>query len=519
MRVVFRADASVTIGTGHVMRCLTLAEALRKAGAEVAFVCRELDGHLAGLIRAQGFDVHVLPPLEPPTDPLTWMAAHWQEDAAQTASFLKTRADWLVVDHFALEGRWEREMREHANRLMVIDDLADRAHDCDLLLDQNYLQDPTRYDTLLPAGCRKLLGPAYALLRDEFGRAREAWPRETGEVKRIFVFFGGTDPTNETAKTLRALQRWGEGKTLTIDVVIGGGNPHRAEVKTLVDAMPNALLHVQASNMAELMARADLSVGAGGSTTWERFCLGLPSLVVTTATNQEAIARTLAEDDYHLLLGDHTSANEEKIMKGLGQLTPALRRLFARRGERLVDGRGAARVVRELGALAKGTLEVREARPDDCERLYEWRNHETVRRHALDPAPLALEAHRDWFARALTNPDRHLLVGELVSKGGRSPAGVLRYDVNRAEREAEVSIYLAPEEMGGGLGGRLLERGETWLREREPDVVSIKAIIKPQNEASVKLFTRSHFEAQHVSYSKAIRGRHNESRSGANRGS
>ena len=345
MRVVFRADASVTVGTGHVMRCLTLAEALRKAGAEPAFICREFEGNLVGLIEARGFDVHVLPRLEPPTDPLTWTAAHPQEDAAQTASFLKERADWLVVDHYGLERRWENEMREHAGRLMVIDDLADRAHDCDLLLDQNDLWNPARYDALVPAHCRKLLGPAYALLRDEFRTAREAWPREVGETTRIFVFFGGTDPTNETPKALRALRRWGEGKTLDIDVVIGGGNPHRAEVEGLVNATPNALLHVQAGNMAELMARADLSVGAGGSTTWERFCLGLPSLVVTTATNQEAIARALAKDDYHLLLGDHASVDEDVVVRGLEQFTLPQRRLLAHRGAGLVDGRGACRVV------------------------------------------------------------------------------------------------------------------------------------------------------------------------------
>ena len=348
MNVVFRADASITIGTGHVMRCLTLAEALREAGAESAFVCRELEGNLFGLIRARGFEVHVLPGLEPPTDPLTWTAAHPQEDAAQMASFLRTPADWLVVDHYGLERHWESEMREHADRLMVIDDLADRAHDCDLLLDQNDLWNPARYDALAPAHCQKLLGPAYALLRDEFRTARERWPREVGEVARAFVFFGGTDPTNETSKALRALQRWREGKRLDLDVVIGGGNPHRAEVESLVSAMPNALLHVQATHMAELMARADLSLGAGGSTTWERFCLGLPSLVVTTAANQETVSKALAEDDYHLLLGDHASVNEEEIVWGLEQLTPAQRRLFARRGGSLVDGRGACRVTEYL---------------------------------------------------------------------------------------------------------------------------------------------------------------------------
>ena len=346
MRVVFRADASVTIGTGHVMRCLTLAEALRETGAGIRFVCRELEGNLGGLIEARGFEVHALPGLEPTANPLAWTAAHWGEDAAQTASFLKARADWLVVDHYGLEQRWEGEMRGCADRLMVIDDLADRVHDCDLLLDQNDLWNPARYDALTPAHCRKLLGPAYALLRDEFRKAREAWPRTVKErVERVFVFFGGTDPTNETSKTLRALQRWRERKKPNIDVVIGGGNPHRAEVEGLVSAAPDALLHVQARNMAELMARADVSVGAGGSTTWERFCLGLPGLVVTTANNQEIIAKALAEDDYHLLLGDHTNVGENAVVRGLAQLSPPRRRLFARRGQALVDGRGARRVL------------------------------------------------------------------------------------------------------------------------------------------------------------------------------
>ena len=516
MKVIFRADASVTIGTGHVMRCLTLAEALRGTGAEVGFVCRELEGNLVGLIEARGFEVHALARLEPPADPLAWTAEHWQEDAAQTASFFEARADWLVVDHYALDERWERELRGCAERVMILDDLADRVHDCDLLLDQNYSCEPTRYDALVPAHCRKLLGPAYALLRDEFGAARE-WPREVREIKRVLVFFGGTDPTNETAKALRALQRWGEGKRLNIDVVIGGSNPHRAELESLVNTMPNALFHVQASNMAALMARADLSVGAGGSTIWERFCLGLPSLVLSTATNQETISKALAKGGCHLYLGDSASVDEDAIVKGLEKMDTTTRRLFARRGERLVDGRGAARVVRELGALTKGALEIREARSDDCERLYAWRNHETVRRHALDPAPLALETHRDWFARALQNPDRHLLVGELVSEHERSPVGVVRYDVDRAACEAEVSIYLAPEKMGEGLGGRLLERGETWLREREPNITSVKALVKPQNEASVKLFTRSHFEAQHVTYSKSLKRHSGNNREGADR--
>ena len=291
MRVVFRVDSSLDIGTGHVMRCLTLGERLKESGIAVTFICRDLPGNLSGYIESRGFAVQRLP--APST--LTaaglsthnygaWLGVHWQDDAAQTAELLAQSGavDWLVVDHYALDAGWERRLRPLVQKIMAIDDLANRTHDCDLVLDQNfYLDLEDRYDRLVPTQCVKLLGPRYALLRPEFRQARKNLRERDGQVKRILVFFGGSDAGNETAKALEAIRLLNRPE-IAVDVVVGGINPHRRQIEELCAGWPATTCHCQVNNMAELMAGADLAIGAGGTTTWERCCLGLPS--VTSAS-------------------------------------------------------------------------------------------------------------------------------------------------------------------------------------------------------------------------------------------
>jgi UDP-2,4-diacetamido-2,4,6-trideoxy-beta-L-altropyranose hydrolase len=311
--VAIRADASIQIGSGHVMRCLTLAEALRERGAAVHFICRNLPGHLGGVLADQGYPVHWLPApvaagtaLPAHTAHSAWLGVPWTEDAEQTRERLAgwPEIDWLIVDHYALDRAWESRMRPLVKGIMVIDDLADRPHDCDLLLDQNLYEDmDQRYGGLVPADCRLLLGPRYALLRPEFREARQTLRQRDGGVRRILVFFGGADPSNETAKALRAIQRL-ERPEIAVDVVVGAANPHRAEIEALCAALLNARFHCQVDNMAELMARADLAIGASGVSTWERAALGLPALVVTVAENQKAIAYAADDNGLLICLGD-----------------------------------------------------------------------------------------------------------------------------------------------------------------------------------------------------------------------
>ena len=307
-RVAIRTDASIEIGSGHVMRCLALGTRLKQAGAEVLYVCRDHHGNLNDMIGARAdFRVRRLPhhpgwtPGRDDDDSAArnathaaWLGADWRDDSTETAQAISAEygsVDWLIADHYAVDSRWERKLRPLARNLMVIDDLADRAHDCDIVLDQNYyLDQDTRYDGLVPPHCVKLLGPRHALLRPEFLEARGRLRQRDGAVRRIFVYFGSTDVTNETAKVIRAMQII-DRDDIALDIVLGPTNPRAPELRALARGLPAATFHSD-PNMASLIAGADLGIGAGGATTWERCVLGLPTLTAILAGNQ--LATTLA---------------------------------------------------------------------------------------------------------------------------------------------------------------------------------------------------------------------------------
>ncbi len=364
MKVVFRTDASLEIGTGHVMRCLTLADALTVAGAACQFICRAHPGNLADLIRQRGFSVQLLPfdgnwirPDQEAPVHVAWLGANWQTDAEQSRHVLSgTVCDWLVVDHYALDQDWEFALKPCYQRIMVIDDLADRVHACNLLLDQNWhgSQTPSRYDMLLPSSVMRLLGPEYALLRPEYGQLRSLMPLRDGYVQRVLIFMGGSDPTNQTAKALQALM-FEELSGLAVDVVIGANHPDPSGIAALVLARPTTVLHQGLPSLAGLMARADLMISAGGATTWERMCLGLPGLVISVADNQTAIQQDLARSGFCKYLG-------EMHQVGVGAIIDAVRWAIGHQSElahqsescqALVSGCGTAYVVRYLQEFNK----------------------------------------------------------------------------------------------------------------------------------------------------------------------
>lgn len=288
MKLLFRADASRRIGSGHVMRCLALAEAIRPLATDIHFVCRDLEGELHDVIEARGFSCSLLPADRHTLDPV--------EDARKTAA-LTDRVDWLVVDHYGIDQRWERAMRPTCERLMVIDDLVDRPHDCDLLLDQTFGRQPDEYAALTPNECRVLAGTQYALLRPEFAAGRPAalGRRAASEgVRHVLVSMGGFDPENRTLDVLETLAGLPYAGQLTVTVVRGAQAPDAEASMTALAGHFEALdVRQQVANMAELMAAADLAIGAGGTTSWERCCMGLPSLLCVLADNQRDIARQL----------------------------------------------------------------------------------------------------------------------------------------------------------------------------------------------------------------------------------
>lgn len=327
MRVVIRADSSHRIGSGHIMRCLTLADRLRQMDVEVSFLCRDLAGNLSGLIADSGYGVKMLSGEKGRNGGIAsaqdaWSAMDWQSDMQESRQALHDQggAHWLIVDHYALDWRWESQMRPYASRIMVIDDLANRGHDCDLLLDQNYYEQmEQRYAGLIPSGCRSLLGPGYVLFRPEFYEKRVSLRERTGDVQRVLLFFGGSDPTNETVKALKAL-RLVKRTDWEVDVVVGVSNPFRDEVKSLCSEMPNVSYYLQVSNMAELMARADLAIGAGGTATWERCLLALPTVTIVTADNQDETTRAMAQRGAIHYLGRAEEVSVESLAAAVREI-------------------------------------------------------------------------------------------------------------------------------------------------------------------------------------------------------
>lgn len=362
-RILIRADASLSIGSGHVMRCRTLARELQCRGAAITFLCRRQRGDLIGLLEPE-FPVLALPELPlaamqtPEGEPLqgrelygAWLGCSQAQDAGDCLQALDQAGirstSWLVVDHYGLDAAWQAQLLaglggNPAPRVLVIDDLADRHHQADLLLDQNFFGKATeeRYAGLLPMQCRQLLGPHYALLSPEYAQLHPLVPPRR-ELRRVMVFFGGVDPANLTGCALEALMA-PELAHLAVDVVLGLQSPHHQAVAELVARRPHTTLHNPVPSLAGLIARADLAIGAGGSTTWERACLGLPALVVAVTGNQRPIAEALHQASHLQLLGSDPAVSTERIRQAV---VSALQKPWPRTcGHSLTDGCGAGRV-------------------------------------------------------------------------------------------------------------------------------------------------------------------------------
>ena len=342
MRCVIRVDSSAQIGSGHLMRCLTLARQLcSKRGAEVMFVCRELPGNLITLVREQGFQIAVLPCVEVDENLegyAAWLMVTQTRDAEETIAVLPSGVDLLVVDSYAIDRQWEQKLRPFVKEIFVIDDLANRPHDCDVLLDQNFHPDggANVYKGLVPEHCRMLIGPRHALLREEFYEARSHLRSRTGEIKQILVFYGGADLTDETSKAVRALVKLHGKMRFTADIIVGRSNPHAEAVRQLCEKYDYLQYHFQVRNMAEYMAGADLMLGAGGTTTWERCYLGLPAIVTSIADNQHEGSRIFAEAGYNFYLGRAEDVLEDDIESAILQMTPIRLRAYRVAGEQLM---------------------------------------------------------------------------------------------------------------------------------------------------------------------------------------
>ncbi|CDX03135.1 Pseudaminic acid biosynthesis-associated protein PseG [Desulfitobacterium hafniense] len=345
MNVVIRADSSNIIGTGHVMRCLALAKELEEANTNINFICRESQGNLSKWIKKNGFGVFGIPVSN---DERMNLVFEQDFDSCETISIIKKMEktiDWLIVDHYDIDIGWERILRPYAKNIMVIDDLANRVHDCAVILDQNlFFNMSERYDALVSNDCVRLLGPQYALLRKEFRSSRLRHPRRLASRSgQIMISFGGSDPGNDTLKVLEAVEGLAL-QNVAIKVVIGGANPNKAEIMKKCAEMDYVKYYFQVDDMSELMEESDLFIGGGGSTVWERCCIGLPGIVIPIAYNQVNPMKELAKAGIiHLYEG-------EKSVRGyMDEIEFAMSNLtylndLAIKGMKIYDGAGTIRV-------------------------------------------------------------------------------------------------------------------------------------------------------------------------------
>ena len=324
--VFFRVDSSVQIGSGHLMRCLTLAQQLkRRGGKAITFICRDLEGNLSRLVNERGFGLELLPRASIDGELegyAQWLTVKQEQDADETINVLKKygHVECVVVDSYAIDENWEHVVRPYTDEIFVIDDLANRKHDCDVLLDQNYyLNKDDRYKGLVPEHCKLLLGPEHALLRDEFYQAKEKMKPRSGKLNNILVFYGGADTTDETTKAIEALSELkdsGELVNVKITIVVGGNNPRKDIIAALCHEKGFEYLY-QVNNMAELMSEADLMLGAGGTTTWERCFLSLPAIVTAVAENQLKVCEDCAETGLIDYLGYWKKVTEDDVCEAI----------------------------------------------------------------------------------------------------------------------------------------------------------------------------------------------------------
>lgn len=495
-RVAFRVDASQAMGSGHLMRCLTLADALARGGARCRFLLGAQAAPWREAVAARGYAVHLLSPDAAIADGAdapphaAWLPWGRAADAAATAAALTQPVDWLVVDHYALDATWEAALRPRARHILAIDDLADRAHDCDLLLDHN-LQPPgaNRYAGLVPAGARVLLGPRYALLRPAFAALRAARGPRDGRIGRVVVFMGGVDAAGATLIALDALDAAGFVGVAT-DVIAGAASPWLGAIRARVAGRAATELHVDTPRVAELFAAADLALGAGGGAALERCCLGLPTLALVVAENQAAgMARLAAAGAARVLpLGSDRVATGAALAAALRELAgdPAAVRAMAAAAGAVTDGRGAERVVASL-LRAVAPPRLRPATRKDARSLHAWRNDPSVRAVSFSGDPIPFAAHLAWLDRTLADPGQMIL----LAGWGEMDVGTVRFRV--AGETATVSIALDPGLIGIGIGGPVLLGAETALAGRP--VRRIEAHVLPGNLASRRLFTACGYRA------------------------
>jgi UDP-2,4-diacetamido-2,4,6-trideoxy-beta-L-altropyranose hydrolase len=476
--LLIRADASVAMGTGHVMRCLALAQAWQDAGGRAIFAMADPMPSVRERLLKES--VGTLGMSE---------SAGTDEDAARTASLAREYAvDWVVVDGYQFGIDYQQSLKAAGFKILFLDDYGHAEHySADVVLNQNASADESAYENREPY-TRLLFGPQYCLLRREFNGWRE-WRREIAPAgHRVLVTMGGSDPENFTERAIAALNLIEDDK-LEATVVAGGTNARSGVLEEIVAKTKRKIsLRRDVSNMAELMAWADVAVSAAGTTCWEMCLMGLPSILVDLAENQTPIARALDRQGCAVHLGNPSDVSSGLLAEAVGKLLSCEknRRAMSLRCRQLVDGRGASRVV---SALHSVTLRLRPAQENDSPLLWEWANDPQVRAASFSSADIPWASHVAWFAEKLQQDQCHIFIAE-DEKG--TPIGQIRFD-GRADGDCEIDVSIAKAWRGRGFAASLIRQAVPLVL-NAGHCARLHALVKRENVASVKAFEIAGFQ-------------------------
>lgn len=482
--LVVRADASVAIGTGHVMRGLALSQAWQSAGGKVVFAMAQSTPAIEQRLRSESFELVKLD---------VTPGAH---DAQQLAEVSRAQAaDCVVLDGYQFDGDYQHRIKDAGFRLLSVDDNGHADHYfADVVLNHNPHACSDLFHSREPY-TRLLLGPRYALLRREFERWQN-WTRpHDREAHKVLVTMGGSDPDNVTATVIRVLSQV-KVKSLDVTVVVGGSNPHLPSLKSVAAEFSGTIrLQQGTTNMSDLLAWADVAVSGAGTTCWEMCLLGLPMILIDLAENQRQVAIELDRCGAAVHLGGTQDVLPEKIAARVQQLLQSSeqRAEMSRQSRRLVDGKGAPRVVSAL----RGGVHLRRAAEQDARLLWEWANDPAVRAASFTGGAIPWERHQEWFRSRFVDGNTLLYVA--LDPANR-PVGQVRYELEGSK--ATVSISLSAGHRDLGYGNAILAQGTEELF-RNTAATAIDAFVKPDNDASRRLFARAGFSAGPVA---TIRG-------------
>ncbi|WP_155992293.1 UDP-2,4-diacetamido-2,4,6-trideoxy-beta-L-altropyranose hydrolase [Fodinicurvata fenggangensis] len=461
---LFRTDASRDIGGGHLRRCLTIADELAKRGWRCIFASCAESGTVVPALSSSGYEWVLVPENGMPSgDQLTDLDP----------------LDLVIFDHYGLAVDEETMFRSQGVRVLVLDDLADRPHDCDLLVDPTLGRSEEDYRGLLPADARIMAGPDNAPLRPRFRELRAETlerRRQMDRPHRLLISLGSFDVRGLLPTLTEAVQR--VDLDLVVDVVVGSGG---SDLPPLSESFT---LHGYVEDMAGLMAQADLAIGAGGTSSWERCCLGLPTLIVNIADNQDMITAQLVTVGAAIDLGHWQDLAIDKVTCALEEACTQPEKLqsISEKAAAICDDWGTLRILPRLyeaNTNEGNSVTLRLVEEADCAMLFHWQQLPGIRDFSRTPAPPTWPEHEEWFEKKLGN-DRDCFW--IIQIEGRD-CGVLRLDSTELDDVREVSIFVLPEYHGKGVA-----RGSLELASRIAPARRLEATVLDGNLPSRKLF-------------------------------